>query len=199
MGMKCKMKSGAGVAGRWVVLLVLAGLLAGCFPLVVAGVGTGVAMAADRRTTAAVLADQQIDLRLSNRIAERFGDRVHVNINSYNRAVLLTGEVADEASRTEVERLVASGEDVRVVHNELTIGLPSTLGGRTNDVGLSAKTKARMIDSGRVSPLHVKVTVERSVVYLMGLVSLREAKDAAEVASRTMGVERVVTLFEYLD
>lgn len=197
--MHCRMKSGSGVAGRWMILVVLAGLLAGCFPLVVAGVGTGVAMAADRRTTAAVLADQQIDLRLSNRIAERFGDRVHVNINSYNRAVLLTGEVADEASRMEVERLVASGEDVRLVYNELTLGLPSTLGGRTNDVGLSAKTQARMIDSGRVSPLHVKVTVERSVVYLMGLVSLREAKDAAEVASRTMGVERVVTLFEYLD
>lgn len=187
------------LAGALLASGLLVTQLSACFPLVVAGVGTGVAVATDRRTTSAVLADQEISLRVDNRVSARFGSLAHVNVNSFNRTVLLTGEVADEATKAEAEKIARAAEDVKDVFNELTIGLPSSFGSRSNDVGLAGKIKARLIDDGKVSPLHVKVTVERSAAFLMGMVSRQEAKDAADVVSKTSGIERVVTLFEYQD
>jgi osmotically-inducible protein OsmY len=176
-----------------------AGPLTACFPLVAAGVGTGVVVAQDRRPTAVLWNDQQIENRVASAIHARFGTLTHVNVTSYNRAVLLTGEVPDEVTRAEVERLARETQDVARVYNELAVRLPSSLSSRAADSTLTTRVKARMVDANKFSPIHVKVVTERNVVYLMGQVTRQEAQDAAQIASLTSGVERVVTYFEYLD
>lgn len=173
--------------------------LSGCFPIIAAGVGTGVAVATDRRTASTILADQQIMMRISQRISAVYGSNTHININSYNHTVLLTGEAPDETIRADIEKIARTAEDVKRVYNEVTVSLPSTFVRRTNDAGLTTKIKARLTDSQRVSPLNIKVTTERSVAFLMGQVTQDEAKAAVEIVSQTSGIERVMTYFEYTD
>jgi osmotically-inducible protein OsmY len=179
--------------------LIAASQLSACFPLVVAGVGTGVAVTQDRRNSAVVWNDQQIETAIAKEVDNKFGAHTHVNITGYNKAVLLTGEVPDAATKTAVEELARAAKDVRQVHNELAIMLPSSTGARVSDSGLTARVKARMVEANKFSPLHVKVVSERKQVYLLGLVTRQEGKDAAEIASQTQGAEKVVVLFEYLD
>jgi osmotically-inducible protein OsmY len=124
---------------------------------------------------------------------------VHVNVTSYNRMVLLTGEVPDAAARTEVERIAWAVENVRGVHDELAVAGVSSFTVRSNDTLITSNVKTRLLDSNKVNPLHVKVVTENSVVYLMGLVTKEEANDATEIARTSSGVQKVVRVFEYLN
>jgi osmotically-inducible protein OsmY len=173
--------------------------LQGCFPVVAGGAAAGAAVAGDRRTSGTYLEDQSIEMKAGNRISDTLGDKVHINITSYNRVVLLTGEAPTQELRDEVERIVRSVPNVRAITNEVAIAGISTLSARSNDSYLTSKVKARFIDASKFQPLHVKVVTESGVVYLMGLVTQQEAKDAADIASATEGVKKVVKLFEYLD
>lgn len=173
--------------------------LSACFPLLVAGAATGVVVTQDRRPTAVVWNDQQIELRVGERVTSKFGTSSHVNATSFNRSVLLSGEVPDEATRAEVAKLARETQDVKQVYDELAVRLPSSLSVRAADAALTTRIKTRMLDANKFSPIHVKATTERSQVFLMGLVKQQEAKDAALIASQTPGVEKVVTLFEYID
>ncbi|MBV1776316.1 BON domain-containing protein [Burkholderiaceae bacterium DAT-1] len=183
--------------------LLLAGLmttqLTGCFGLVVAGAGTAAAVANDRRPSKTVWNDQQIEMRVAERIGAKFGTSTHVNVNSFNRKVLLSGETPDAATQAEVARIASETPDVAKVYNETTVALTSTVGARAKDVTLTTRIKARMADAGKFSPVHVMVTSERGSVFLMGLVTRKEGADAAQITSNTEGVERVVTLFDYID
>ncbi len=182
----------------WMLALPLAAsTLQGCFPVVAAGAGTAVVSSIDRRTSGTQLEDEGIELRSSNRISERYGDKVHVNVVSYNRAVLLAGEVPDAAAKAEVEKLVRGVPNVRAVTNDLAIAGPSSLGARSNDAVLTSKVKARFVDAGKFNAVHVKVVSEASVVYLFGIVTEREAADATEIARTTGGAKKVVRLFEF--
>lgn len=171
--------------------------LPGCVEMAAVGVGAAVFSAVDRRTTGAQVDDEGIELRASNRIGERFGDRVHVNVTSYNRNVLLTGEVADEKTKAEIEKIVLGVPNARSVSNDLTMGGKASLKARANDATITGKVKARFLDAGRFSAVHVKVVTEAGVVYLMGIVTEAEAADAVEIARTTGGVRKVVKLFEY--
>lgn len=185
-----------------ICLLSLAALLTlqGCAPVVVAtGVGVAAMSANDRRTTGIQVEDQSIELKASNRISSSLGSQVHVNVTSFNRNVLLTGEAPTEALRAEAEKLAAGVENVRAVTNEIAIAGISTMGARSNDTFITSKVKARLLDSGKVSANHVKVVTEASIVYLMGLVTRAEAEAATEVARTTGGVRKVVRVFEYID
>jgi len=142
-----------------------------------------------------VTEDQGIEIKASSRV----GDRGHINYTSYNRIVLLTGEVPNQAAREDAERVTRGVENVRGVHNELQIAGNSALTSRTNDAYLTSKVKARFVDGGKFNPVHVKVVTENSVVYLLGLVNKAEAESATEVARTTGGVQKVVRLFEYID
>ena len=175
------------------------GTLQGCVPLVAGtAVGAGAMMAGDRRTSGAYVEDEGIEWRTSNRVSERYGSRVHVNATSYNRNLLLTGEAPDEATKAEVGRIASAGENVRSVTNDLQIGLNSTLSARANDSMITSKVKARFIDSARFSSQYIKVLTEGGTVYLMGVVTQREADAATEVARTTSGVRKVVRVFEYI-
>jgi osmotically-inducible protein OsmY len=175
-----------------------AGLLQGCVPVLI---GAGGAMAfttlEDRRTTGIQIDDEGIELRASSRIGERYADVVHVNATSYNRTVLLTGEVPDARTREDVEKITRAVPGVRGVTNELEIAGVSSLGARTNDSYVTSKVKASFLDTAKFSPVHVKVVTENGVVYLLGIVMDEEANQAAELARTVAGVRKVVKIFEY--
>jgi osmotically-inducible protein OsmY len=179
------------------VLCASAVLLQGCFPAFV-GVGAGAVMsAADRRTTGAQVEDEGIELKTKGRIGERYGDRVHVDVTSFNRAVLLTGEAPEERIKTDIEKIALAVPNVRGVTNEIEIaGVPSAPA-RANDGYLTAKVKGRFLDADKFNPIHVKVVSEAGVVYLMGIVTEQEAADAVEIARTTGGVRKVVKIFEF--
>ncbi|MHB8352885.1 MAG: BON domain-containing protein [Burkholderiales bacterium] len=174
--------------------------LQGCFPLVATGmVGTGL-VAADRRTSGAQLDDQGIEFRAGRAISEKYGDKVHVNVTSFNRNLLLTGEVPDQEIRKNIEALARGITNVRSVVNETAIAGNSSFSERANDSYLSTKVHARMVTdaNGQFSPVQISVTTEDNVVYLMGLVTHAEGDAASAIASTTSGVRRVVKVFEYL-
>jgi osmotically-inducible protein OsmY len=179
------------------VLPASAVVLQGCFPAVV-GVGAGAVLSAtDRRTTGAQVEDEGIELKTKGRIGERYDDKVHVDVTSFNRSVLLTGEVPDPQIKADIEKIAQSVPNVRGVTNEIEIaGIPSAPA-RANDGYLTAKVKGRFLDADKFNPIHVKVVSEAGVVYLMGIVTEQEAADAVEIARTTGGVRKVVKIFEY--
>jgi osmotically-inducible protein OsmY len=183
---------------RLLCVALLALSLQGC-ELALLGAAGGAAFTAfeDRRTSGTQIEDEGIELRAGNRIGERFGDKVHVNVTAYNRWVLLTGEAPTEAMRADIEKLVMAVPNVRGAANEIQIAGISALGSRTNDSFITSKVKARFVDARRFNPVHVKVVTEAGVVYLMGVVTDKEANDAVEVARTTGGVRKVVKIFEY--
>jgi osmotically-inducible protein OsmY len=175
-------------------------LLSGCVPLVIAGAAGGAALVvADRRSVGAQTDDEAIELKMANNIGAGYGDRVHVNVTSYNGIVLLTGEVPTPELKRSIEDIAKSTAKVRTVHDELAVGPVSSIGSRTNDSYITSKVKARFVEANKFAPNHVKVVTERQVVYLMGLVRHSEADAAAQIAATTSGVVRVVKLFEYID
>jgi len=174
-------------------------VVSGCAAVAVGGaVAAGVMVAEDRRTVGTMTEDEGIEQKASNRINEKIKD-AHINVTSYNRMLLLTGEVPTAAAKADAERIARAVENVRSVFNELQISGNTEMQTRTNDSVITSKVKARFVDARKFSPVHVKVVTENSVVYLMGLVKKQEAADATEIARTTSGVTKVVRLFEYLD
>ena len=181
-------------------LIAIAFTLSGCAAVVATGVGVGIVAAEDRRTVGTQTEDQSIELKTGSRVSEKLPEqRVHLNVTSYNRIVLLTGEAPNENARGEIERIARSVENVRAVTNELTIGPPTSMSSRANDGYVTSKVKARFVDASKFNAIHVKVVTENQVAYLLGLVKRQEAKDAVDIARTTEGVKKVVTVFEYLD
>ena len=175
-----------------------ASLLQGCAPAIVAGAAGATMMAVDRRSTGVQVDDSAIELKVESEAGTRWGNDIHLNVTSYNGYVLLTGEAPSAEVKSEIVRITrASSAGVRNVYDEMVIGPVTDLGARSNDSYITSKVKARMLDSDAVKTIYVKVVTERSVVYLMGIVSRQEGDAAAQVAATTEGVARVVKLFEY--
>lgn len=172
--------------------------LQGCFPIVAGGAVGAAAMYADRRTSGAYVEDEGIEWRTRARLRDRFGSGINVSVTSYNRNVLLTGQVPDEATRAEVGQIAASTDNVQGVINEVEIAGLSSLTSRSNDALITSRVKARFVDDQTFAANHVKVVTESSTVFLMGIVTRREADAATEVARTTSGVERVVRAFEFV-
>lgn len=186
------------------ILLLLASTfstLQGCVPLIVAGAGTGALMASDRRTTGTYIEDEGIENKANTRIYEQYKTGVHLNVTSFNRHVLLTGEVPDDATKAGVEKIVAGVPNVKGVSNEIGVANTSGLSSRGSDTVITSDVKLRFLDkaNGRFQTDHVKVVTERGTVYLMGIVTHKEAEAATEIASTTGGVQKVVRVFEYMD
>lgn len=177
---------------------VLVAGLSACVPLVVGGaaaVGMGM-VATDRRSSGAQLDDQGIELRAAARVREIANDNMYVSVTSYNRQVLLTGAVGSEADRRRVEDVVQRVDNVRSVVNELTVGPSSTFQERSNDVFVSGKIKASLLDAKDIFANSFKVVTERGVVYLMGIATRRETDRATEIARGVSGVQKVVRVVE---
>jgi osmotically-inducible protein OsmY len=187
-------------AARLAVLAVAAAtVLPACAPVLVGGAMVGGALASvDRRTAGTQVEDQSIELKGATRVRELTGDQANVSVTSYNRIVLLTGEVPDAAARSAVEQAIGRVEGVRSVVNELAVMGKTTLTARSNDAVLSARVKAGFIDAKDLQANTIKVTTERGVVHLMGRVTEREAARAVAVARSVPGVQKVVRVFEIL-
>jgi len=174
-------------------------LLAGCVPLVVAGAVGGTALVAtDRRSVGAQADDEAIELKVSNAINTQYGESVHAIVTSYNGIVLLSGEVPTQDIWASIGNLAKTTPKVRTVHNELAVGPNADLNVRSNDTFITSKVKTRFVEANKFSATHVKVVTQRGIVYLMGIVRPDEGDAAAQIASTTTGVVRVVKLFEYM-
>ncbi|MBB6134448.1 osmotically-inducible protein OsmY [Massilia aurea] len=172
--------------------------LSGCFGLIVgAGIGSAVS-AVDRRTLGAQTEDKSVTVKAEIKMREVTNGNGNINVTSFNRKVLLTGEVRDEAMKAAAEREVRKIENVVSVINELKISGSSSYTSRSNDALITTKVKASLVDMKTVSAISFKVTTERGVVYLMGLVTPREGNIAADVAKGVSGVTSVVKIFEYI-
>ena len=179
-------------------VLAAATLLGGC-AVVVGGALVGGALSYnDRRTSGAQIEDEAIELKAVSRVNAVLGERGHVNITSYNRSVLITGEVPLEADRAKVEQTVAGVEPVRATTNELRVGFSSSISTRSNDTILTSKVKAAFLDARDLQSNAIKVVTERSTVYLLGRLTEREAVRAADVARAVSGVAKVVRVVEVI-
>jgi len=174
-------------------------LLQACIPVVALVATGGVLVSEDRRTSGALLEDQNIERKAGNMIREKFKSQAHINVTSYNRTVLLTGEAPSDTAKTEIEQFVRSVKNVRGTHNEIVIAGTSSFVARSSDTYLTSKVIARFLEAGKFQLNHIKLVTENSVVYLLGIVTHQEANDAVEVASTTGGVQKVIKLFEYKD
>lgn len=187
---------------RWGLCAIVAmlPLTSGCVPVLLAGGATaGYMFAEDRRTSGVYVEDQSLELRASSRIKEKHPGQVHVNVTSFNRVLLLTGEVPSEEAKAAITETAKSIENVRSVQNETQVAGVSSMSARANDSYLTSKVKTRLVGTKDISADHIKVVTENNVVYLMGLVTHREADLASEVARQTAGVLKVVKVFEYID
>ncbi len=188
---------------RWITHLAIAAsvaatqMIAGCAAVAVAGIAGTALVVADRRSAGAQLDDESIELKNASEVRGRLPDTAHVNATSYNGIVLLTGEVPDATAQRQLTDLARSLPRVREVHNETVVAPATSLGDRSNDTLITSKVKTRLIEANQVPANLVKVVTERGVVYLMGLVSRREADAATNLAATTSGVARVVRVFEY--
>lgn len=187
----------------FIFLVLIIAALQGCVAVVATtAAGGGVLVAVDRRTNAAMLEDEGIELSAQNRISENFkqySDTMHLNVTSYNRNVLITGEVPSEEVKSGIEKFIKDTQNVRNVTNELVIAEPTSFGSRSNDTLITSKVKSRFIEARKFQPNWVKVVTENKVVYLMGIVNHKEAADATDIAAYTSGVDKVVKVFEYTD
>ncbi len=172
-------------------------LFSACAPLLVGGAMVGSSLVAtDRRTSGTQVEDQTIELKASRRISETIADRGHVNVTSYNRLVLITGEVPTEADKASVEQAIARIDNVKTVVNELLVGTPSSFSTRSSDTLITSKVKASIVDAKDVQVNAFKVVTERGNVYLMGRVTEREADRGAYISRGVSGVLKVVKVFE---
>jgi osmotically-inducible protein OsmY len=184
---------------RLVLAAALTGTMMGltaCFPLLLGGAVGGALVATDRRTSGSVVEDEGIELRASSRIRENLGERTHINVTSYNRQVLLTGEVPSVQDRQLVEQIVSRVDNVRNIVNELGVMGNATLTQRSSDSLVTGRVKAALVDAKDLFANAFKIVTERGTTYVMGRVTEREAKRATEVISSTSGVQRVVRILE---
>ena len=180
------------------LVLSLTPLLQGCFPVVAAGVGSAAMVAVDRRQPDVMLGDERIELTASQRISVAVKDQAHVNVTAFNQTLLLTGEAISARIKADIEKMVAEIPQVKSVVNELQVAGPSSFSARSNDTYLTGRVKAAFITGNKFSANDVKVVTEDGVVYLLGLVTRKEADDATEVARAIGGVKKVVRVFEYI-
>ena len=180
------------------LLASLSGSLLGCFPLVVGGVAMGAAATADRRTLGAQTEDKSITVKAEMRLGKLCGDLAHINIASFNRKVLLTGEVPDQSTKAAAERELRAIEGVQTVYNELEIAPPASYTARSSDALVTTKVKASLVEMNTISAASFKVVTENGTVFLMGRVTQREGDVATDVTKSVTGVQRVVKLFEYI-
>ncbi|MFK8067649.1 MAG: BON domain-containing protein [Gammaproteobacteria bacterium] len=170
-------------------------------PLVVGGAATGAVVANDKRTTGTFVEDEAIELKIRSALLgdDSFKNQIHINATSFNTNVLLTGEATTEAIRQQIVAIAKNTEKVSHVFNEIRVAAPSALLARSSDTLLTSNVKTRILTDKTVDGTKIKVVTEAGVVYLMGIITREQGTNAAQVASKASGVQRVVKIFQYLD
>jgi len=179
-------------------------LLSGCAAVVIgvtAAAGSAVAIVNDRRAPDILLDDETIEQKATNRFYsdKEIKDSSHINVTSYNTYVLITGEAPREDVRNRIVNLVREIPKVTHVYDEVTIAAPSSWTSRSNDSLITTKVKTNLLTLKDFDGSRVKVVTDKGVVYLMGILTQTEADIATGETQRTGGVQKVVTLFQYID
>ena len=187
-----------GLMTRVLLVAVVAASLQGCFAVILGGAAVGAFAATDRRTLGAQTEDKEITAKANERLHAAIGDAGHVDVTSYNRKVLLTGEVRDEQMKQQAEQEVRQVRGVQDVMNELEIGFSSSLSSRSNDAYITTKVRSELVAERKLNSNAIYVNTERGTVYLLGIVTQDEGQIAAERAANVSGVQRVVKMFEYI-
>jgi len=172
--------------------------LQGCVELLVGSVVVGSFAASDRRTFGAQTEDKTITFKGESKASAVVGERGHVNVASFNRKVLLTGEVKDQAMKMAVEYEIARIAGVNSIVNELEIAGVSSYSSRSSDSLITSKVVASFVDAKDIFANSFKVVTERGIVYLMGRVTQQEGARAASIAAGVSGVHKVVKVFDYI-
>lgn len=182
-------------------VIVMALQLNACLPVVAGGAATTGVMASDRRSSGTFIDDEAIEFKALKAISDHLGmQEIHANVTSYNRNVLITGEVSSEANKAKAETAIKSIDaNIKKITNELKVGPSSTLSARTNDTYITSKVKGMFIKKNLFPANYVKVVTEDSIVYLMGIVTQKEAEDATDIARHVSDVKQVVKVFDYID
>jgi len=183
---------------KLVLALALTGSLTACAPVMIGGAVMGSLVAVDRRTAGIQVEDERIELNVVASIDKNLGDRVHINVTSYNRQVLLTGEVPNARDKENAQQLSSRTENVRLVVNELAVMGKTSLTDRSSDTLITGRVKAALVDAQDIFANAFKVVTERGTVYLMGRVTQREAQRASDLARQVSGVKKVVRIFDIL-
>lgn len=185
--------------GTLILVTALGTQLSACVPVVAGGAAAGGLMAADRRSSGAYIEDQEIELKAGKAIDDNLKTNIHANVTSFNRHVLITGEVSNDANKAKAESLVKPIQNVNSINNQLVVGPNSTISSRTNDAYITSKVKTKFLTENKFPANYVKVITENGTVFLMGLVTHKEGDDAAEIARMVTDVKKVVKDFEYID
>lgn len=191
--------SNTGMLARLAAAALVTASLSGCIGVVLGGAAGGASVVNDPRTAGSLVEDESIELKAGNLLRgdKELAQQTHINVTSYNQVVLVSGEAPTEDMRNRVFNLVKGIEKVRTAHNEVVIAAPSPVSSRTTDSWLTTSVKAKIVGAKELNAIRIKVVTEAGTVYLLGLVKQEEGDLAAELASQTAGVQRVVKLFEY--
>lgn len=187
-----------GLLTRVSLAFLLVASLQGCFAVLVGGAAVGALAATDRRTLGAQTEDKEIAGKANARLGKAMGEGNHVDVTSYNRKVLLTGEVHDEQAKQLAEQEVRQITGVQDVMNELEIGFTSSVSSRSNDAYITTKVRAALVGERNLNSNAIEINTERGNVYLLGIVTPTEGQIAAQLASNVGGVQRVVKMYEYI-
>ncbi|WP_082928390.1 BON domain-containing protein [Cupriavidus gilardii] len=189
----------ARAAATATLMLTAATQLSGCFPVIAGAMGAGVMSATDRRPTSIQAVDRGLQLEIENTLATRYSGTARVNVTVFNKKVLLTGEVKDTNLRQQIEQYVRGLPNAREVINELEVVSSPSFAAQSQDAFVTSKVKTMLMTAEGVPSNSTKVTTERGVVYLMGLVTRPEGDRATETARNVGGVSKVVKVFDYID
>jgi osmotically-inducible protein OsmY len=186
------------------ITILTVNLLSGCAAVIVGAAAVGASAVHERRSVGTMVDDEGIEWKIKSAISDDkpLSSQSHINVISLNGVVLLVGQTPTEALRTQATNIASGVEQVRVVHNELTIAAPNSYITRSSDAIITSKVKTSLFKvkgHDDFDPTRVKVVTENGTVYLMGIIYRSEADDAARQASEVGGVQKVVKLFEYID
>jgi osmotically-inducible protein OsmY len=186
------------------MVMLTVNLLGGCAAVIVGGAAVGASAVHERRSVGTMIDDEGIEWKVRTALSEDkpLSSQSHLSVISVNGVLLLVGQTPTEALRQQAAKLAQGVDNVRVVHNELTIAAPNSYMTRSSDSYVTSKVKTSLFKvkgHDDFDPTRVKVVTENGTVYLMGILYRSEAEDAARQASRVGGVQKVVKLFEYLD
>ena len=183
---------------KWIAIGVLLSFLSGCGVLAVGGVAATASVMADRRSPGVQAIDKGLEIEADSALSKRFGSSAHINVNSFNQKVLLTGEVKNDEIKNQAAEYVKSLKNVRSVLNQLIIGPNSSYAARANDSYLDSKVKTQMIFTEKLPSNSMAITAEGSSVYLLGILTQGEADLAKKIASNTNGVKDVYVYFDII-
>jgi len=173
-------------------------LLQACAAAVVAGGASAVTSASDRRTLGSQIDDSGIVVKAERALEanKTLDEQAHINVNSYNGILLLTGQAPNQDLVDTASQLVQGIQGIKEVQNQIRVGNPISFTTRSRDSWITTRVKSLLVADKEISALNIKVITESGEVFLMGLVSSTEADKAVEIARHVNGVSRVIKAFE---